>query len=185
MFNCPGESKRAAEIVRHEINGAPDSSSVQELLDEFRQAVERPIEVGRHFRMAEAREIRGDAAIVRREALDDALPHDAAVRITVEHKHRRPGAPFGHVDIGAADADCPRRWIHGFVFRHRHAPACERWFIILRIKSAATTSRSAPIDGPTIFGYSITVSALEINAAGTSRPSAFAVFRLIANMSFV
>src|SRR5215831_13260976 len=82
-FNCPGESKRAAKIVRHEINGAPDSSSVQELLDEFRQAVERPLEVGRHFRMAEAREIRGDAAIVRRETLGDTLTNDAAVRIAV------------------------------------------------------------------------------------------------------
>src|SRR5215469_11322057 len=104
MFNRPGESKRAAKIVRHEIDGASDCSSAQELLDEFSQAVERPLEAGRHFRMAEARQIWGNAAIIRREAFGDTLPHDAGVRIAVEHKHRWPGTPFGHVDIGAADA---------------------------------------------------------------------------------
>src|SRR5580658_817245 len=49
---------------------------------------------------------RRDATIMRREALGDALPHDAAVRIAVQQENRRSGAPFGHVDIGATDADC-------------------------------------------------------------------------------
>ena len=105
MFDRPGKSERTAEIVRHEIDGPADSSSVQELLNEFRQAVERSLETGRHFRVAEARQIRRDAAMVRREARGDALPHDAAVRIAVEHENRRPGAPLGHVDVCGTDAD--------------------------------------------------------------------------------
>ncbi len=109
MFDRPGEGERAAEIVRHKIERPLDRGGVQELFDELRQAVERTLEIGRHFRMAEARQIRRDAAIVRREALGDALPHDAAVRIAVQQENRRSGAPFGHVDIGAADADCARR----------------------------------------------------------------------------
>ena len=99
------ESERAAEIVRHEIDGPADNSGVQELFNEFRQAVERSLEAGRHFRVAEARQIRRDAAMARCEALSDALPHDAAVRIAVEHENRRPGAPLGHVDVCGTDAD--------------------------------------------------------------------------------
>jgi hypothetical protein len=72
--------------------------------------------------MAEARQIRRDAAIMRREALGDALPHDAAVRIAMEQENRRSGTPFGHVDIGVTDADGARRRMHGLVFCHRQAP---------------------------------------------------------------
>jgi hypothetical protein len=68
MFDRPGESKRAAEIARHEIHRSPNNGGVQESFDELRQAVERTLEAGRHFRMAEAGEIRRDAATMRREA---------------------------------------------------------------------------------------------------------------------
>ena len=122
MLDRPGEGERAAEIVRHEIERPLDRGGVQESFDELRQAVERTLEIGRHFRMAEARQIRRDAAIMRREALGDALPHDAAVRIAMEQENRRSGAPFGHVDIGVTDADSARRGMHGLVYCHRHAP---------------------------------------------------------------
>ena len=36
MFDRPGESKRAAEIVRHEIHRSLISGGVQELFDELR-----------------------------------------------------------------------------------------------------------------------------------------------------
>ena len=79
-------SKPPAEIVRHEIHRSPNRGGVQELFDELRQAVERTLEAGRHFRMPEAGEIRRDAATMRRKALGDAFPHDAAVRIAVEEQ---------------------------------------------------------------------------------------------------
>jgi hypothetical protein len=54
MFDRPGEGERAAEIVCHEIERPLDRGGVQELFDELRQAVERTLEIGRHFRMAKA-----------------------------------------------------------------------------------------------------------------------------------
>ena len=119
MFHRPGKRERAAEIVRDQIERARDIGRGQKLLDELRHAVERWRVSVRHLRMAEAGQVRRDAAKSRAKPAGDVVPHDAAVGIAVQQQYRRPVAPFGDVDCGAADADVARSRGHLSIIRHR------------------------------------------------------------------
>jgi hypothetical protein len=123
VLDRPGEGERAAEIMRDEIDRPCDIGGGKELFDEMRQAIERALKMRGHLRMTEAGQIGGDAAIVRRHAIGDAFPHDAAIRIAVKQQNRRSGAPFGHADIRIADPNRACRCACAIAMGHRPPPA--------------------------------------------------------------
>ena len=119
MFHRPGKRKRAAEIVRDQIERARDIRRRQKLFDELRHAVKRRHVSVRNAGMAEAGQVRRGTAKARAELAGDIVPHDAAVGVAVQQQHRRPVAPFGDVDRGAADAHVARSRGHLSIIRHR------------------------------------------------------------------
>ena len=120
VLDRPGKRKRPAEIVRDEVDRSVDAGGAQKLLDEIGHAAEGRLVVGRHFRMAEARQIRRNAPARSPEALGYFFPHDTAIGIAVEQQHRPPVAPFGDVDIGAANANLACGLPHDCIVCHRY-----------------------------------------------------------------
>ena len=127
VLDRPGKRKRTAEIVRDQIDRRVDTGGAHKLLDEIAHSVERRLVAGRHFRMAEARQIRRNAPAGSSEALSYPFPHDAAIGIAVEQKSRRSAAPFGDVDIGVARRE-PRAWFAARLHRlpSRYSKRTER-----------------------------------------------------------
>jgi hypothetical protein len=104
--------------MRDHIERVGDIGRGQKLLDELRHAVERRRKILRHQRMAEAGQVRRDAAKMRAEPAGDGLPHHAAIGIAVQQQHRRSCAPFGDMDGSVADAHVARGRRCAFTFGH-------------------------------------------------------------------